>query len=329
MKESARWVLALVVGLVGCESKYGNLTPVIDDFKRQLAAEPCDGERAVKLADAYVRANDEQAARQVFRDRSPTCPAHEQVLQKQLEIETKLGDKNQALAVASKLHELTPNDDEHFFQLLDLLSAIGKSDEQLSLLLKAVALDPRKEALVERLARAYDARGDACRALVWWSTLSLYSRAMRGRADTEMVRLGAKPECVGYMPTQSTKLKNTLSRQQLYVFPGQIDGKPVTVGLDNATGFSYLTKAAVDTLPNVKPLGQHLTITTAYGRLEGDLVNVSGLTLGDMHLGPFDLVVVPRLEDQMDGLLGMTVQSRMRMTKLDGSDASTWQLDPP
>ena len=318
----------LVLGLLGCESKYGNLSPVIDDFKRQLAAQPCDGEMAVKLADAYSRANDAQAALQVFRDRSPTCPAHEQALQKQIELETKVGDKNRALTLAGKLHELTPNDDEHFFQLLDLLSAAGKSDEHLRLLLEAVALEPRKEALVERLAKAYDTRGDACRALVWWTTLSLYSRTLRGRADTEMVRLGAKPDCAGYIPKQATKIKNTLSRQQLYVCPGQIAGKPVSVGLDNATAFSYLTKAAFDTLPNTKPLGQHLTIATAYGRLEGDLYGVSGITLGDMVIGPFDVVVVPRLEDQMDGLLGMTVQSRMRMTKLESPDA-TWQFDPP
>jgi tetratricopeptide (TPR) repeat protein len=321
-------VLPVVLGLIGCESKYGNLSPVIDDFKRQLAAQPCDGEMAVKLADAYSRANDAQAALQVFRDRGSSCPAHEQALQKQIELEARVGDKNRALALASKLHELTPNDDEHFFQLLDLMGAAGKSDELLGLLLKAVALDPRKEAFVERLAKAYDARGDACRALVWWSTLSLYSRTLRGRADTEMVRLGAKPDCFGYIPKQSTKIKHTLSRQQLYVFPGQIAGKPVSVGLDNATAFSYLTKEAFDRIPNTKPLGQHLTMATAYGQLEGDLFSVSGITLGDMVIGPFDVVVVPRLEDQMDGLLGMTVQSRMRMTKLESPDA-TWEFNPP
>jgi tetratricopeptide (TPR) repeat protein len=328
MKCSVWWALPVVLGLLGCNSKYGNLTPVVDDFKRQLATQPCDGEMAVKLADTYLRANDSQAALQVYRDRSPTCPAHEMVLQKQVELETRAGDKNRALALATKLHELTPNDDERFFTLLDLLSAAGKSDEQLGQLLKAVALDPRKDAYLERLAKAYDDRGDSCRALTWWTTLSLYSRTLRGRADTEMVRLRAKPECQGYIPTQTTKIKHQLSRQQLYMFPGQIAGKPVLVGLDSATAFSYLSKEAFDRLPDTKMLGQHLTIATAYGRLEGDLASVSGIKLGDMTIGPFDVIVVPRLEDQMDGLLGMTVQARLRMTELT-SPENTWEITPP
>lgn len=320
--------LPLVLGLCGCESKYGQLEPVINDFKRQLSMQPCDGSMAVKLADAYVRAKDDQAALQVFRDRSPTCPASDDALQKQLDLEKQLGDQERALVLGRKLRELNPNDDERFFQLIDLLTATGKYDEHFTLLLQAVALDPRKDAVVERLAKAYEARGDACRALSWWTTLSLYSRSLRGRADTELVRLRAKPECASYLPTRSTKIKHQLSRQQLYVFPGQIEGKPVAVGLDNATAFSYLTKEAFDRLPNTKPLGQHLQISTAYGKLEGDLFSVSGITLGDMVIGPFDVVVVPRLEDQMDGLLGMTVQARMRMTKL-ASEGNDWEFSPP
>ena len=320
--------LPLVLGLLGCESKYGNLSPVIDDFKRQLAAQPCDGEMAVKLSDVYVRANDKQAALQVFRERGPACPAHEQVLQKQVELENQIGDKNKAVALASQLHELTPNDDERFFQLLDLLTAAGKGDEHFQLLLKAVALDPRKEAYLERLAKAYEARGDACRALTWWTTLSMYSRTLRGRADTEMVRLSAKPECFGYIPKQSTKIKHQLSRQQLFVFPGQMAGKSVLVGLDSATAFSYIVKESFDKIPNTKPLGQHLELATAYGKLEGDLYAVSGITLGDMVIGPFDVVVVPRLEDQMDGLLGMTVQARLRMKRLENPE-NTWEISPP
>jgi tetratricopeptide (TPR) repeat protein len=319
------WVVFL--GLLGCqESKYGKLGPAIDDFKKQLSLQPCDGQMAVKLAELYVRADDKLAAVQVYRERGPSCPADTEVLNKQLELEQQQGDKGRSLALARKLRELMPNDDEKLFVLLDLLEANGKGDEQLQMLLQAVALDPRKDVLVERLAKAYDARGDDCRALVWWTTLSLYSRTLRGRADTEMVRLGSKPECLGYLPKIPTKIKHQLSRQNLFVFPGQIDSQPVTVGLDSATAFSYLTTASLARFPNAKPLGQRVQIATAYGKLEGELYGVSGIKLGDMVIGPFDVVAVPRLEDQMDGLLGMTVQARLRMRQLDEAN---WEINPP
>lgn len=321
-------VVACCIGLLGCEEpKYGKLTPIIEDYKKQLGFRPCDADMAVKLAESYQRAGDQAAALAVFRGRGDSCEANDDLDQKHFTMEQKAGDKERALALAKKLHESTPKDDDRLLQLLDTLDAAGKKEELLKLLITEVARDiEKKDALVERLAKAYESNGDPCRALVWWSVLSLYSRKLRGHADTELMRLNDRPECKGYMPTKAAKITHEEVRN-LYVFPATIEGVNVALGMDSATAFSYMSKAAFSKIPNTKPLGQRVEFRTAYGKLEGDLYQVNGVTLGEMAIGPFDMVVVPRLEDRMDGMLGASVQSRLRMTRAD-KEKPEWDLTP-
>ena len=317
---------ALMLVTVACKAnKYGKMAPVIEDHKKQLDAEPCSPSKTRKLSAALARADQPQEALEVLRNHCSNCEADDQVLEALLVLEEEHGDAEHALEAARKRYELAPSSPEVVAKLAELLDATGKQDEMLQLLIAQFGASPHAPESIQQLAVALEKKGEPCEALVYWTLLSKWSRKHRGKADTAMARLARKNECRNVLPSKSTELATEMSDENLYMFPAEIGGASLHVGYDTASGFTYLPKAALSRIKGAKSLNQRVAFATAYGNLEGDLYRLPGLRMGDVTIGPFDAVVLPRLTAKHDGMLGNTITSRFRMKRLD---KTKWEIHP-
>jgi predicted aspartyl protease len=321
----AAFALTLSAGLGACdEPRYGKLTPVVEDFEGQIRAKPCASEMTRKLVDVLLQANDPKAALNVCRDYMKQCKWDDEIGEAHYELERSVGDKKNALGLARKLHRSAPENPERLGRYLALLDEGDQKGELLTTLVVQLGLFPQSDTALERLAATYEKQGDPCRALVTWAMLSAASDKHRAHANTERARLSALPACEGTLPTQSTKLSHEVTGG-LFVFPASIEVARVQVGVDAVAAYSYFTTEAFAEIPRTKSLKRRLTIRTAFGNREGNMVSIPGITLGGMKIGPFDAVVVPRLEAGQSGMLGQNVLSRLR---LDQAGETEWRFRP-
>lgn len=323
-------LLASLVMAVSCSNEgvdHGHLEPLVRANRNRLATAPCDAVAVQNLAQVLRDGNDVPAALTVFRTYASTCadPA-DGVAMVHLALEREHGDNASAIVVARRRLKTAPKDEDRALVLGTLLEKSGEAaavTEAVGLYREVVAANPRSKEGLAALAKGLEAAGDACGALVTWPMVWRFDRDQRGAADTAMARLALLPDCHDHNVVGDVKFKHTLVNGSLFAFPVKVNGQAASFGYDNATVFSYMSDATAKTMTGLKPLGQRLSFRTAYGTLEGDLVRAELVDWGGVSIRSVDFVVVPRLEGDVMGMLGVNVLARVKLTQVTDKE---WTL---
>jgi predicted aspartyl protease len=311
----------------GCGEKgfdYGPWRIKVEDLTRRADKTPCDPVAAKELMAALVEAGDLATAGARAKAFRAACKPDQSLAEKELDVARRAQDKPGAIEAAQVLVDLSPS---HAKRRADLAKALDEGGDPAKAVLewrRAFALAPADPGTADGLATVQEKAGQACEALISWRRFAAFRPDKAADATPHVEALAAKPGCAATKPTGTS----TLTQKSIggwFVFPVKLGGKDAELGVDFSSGHTTISKALADKI-GVKTEGAlELTAKTFAGTVVGKLVTIPTLELGGMKVEPVEALVVDKLPNDVMGMLGADVTSRIEMNR---ASPTTWSFTP-
>ncbi len=317
------WTL---LALLACDTgpDYGPFTMMIRSHRETLALRPCDGKIANELAVALRDSAAREESLQVFRDYEAACEPSALLLTKHVDLAKEAGQLEEALGAARKLRELLPDNAVYHRQLTDLLVEAGQPAEAIDLLKGRWYAIPKAHDVLESLAKAEEAAGLPCDALVTWGMLWWTSSDKRGEAGRAAGRIEDTGACPGVVVEEGGSVRQK-AEHGYWRFETVLGGKTVWLGLNTGSPLTYLSEDAFEGIEGAELIAEGVSMKTGTGRHVGDLYRLPSARVGDVEMALVDVLVIPRGAGGIDGFLGLNTAGRMRMRE---KRENLWTITP-
>jgi len=291
--------------------------PVIRALKAQLTEAPCNGNAALKLAEALIDAGRHNDVLAVGRDWHGRCGPHTELDWKVFHAYKELGQWEQALPAVTAIVANEPEDSDYWWWRGEVQEQLGRDQAALADYRQSLANSDDYQGGAFAAGRIVGPARRARRACDALFALEFFGDELGGElraSDKNMVlSISREEQCRQRVQGKRARLPlGTASRPQVVtVQVGSATGR-FLVG--SHTGTTTVTRALADRAG--LPAGTTPIETLAAGRIRsGTLTTASRLSAGGVGAEDVDVLVADDLVPGIDGVLGINFLWKFSMSE--------------
>ncbi|HTW70006.1 MAG TPA: TIGR02281 family clan AA aspartic protease [Acetobacteraceae bacterium] len=284
-----------------------------------LQREPCD-KHDIYMADVSLEhASALRDAALMLKGFAAVCPDAEGELYHSAELFYLIGDYGAAIAQASNLARLQPDNSNLFFLRARAFQAVQRYQDALEDYATSIRLSPdlkrvRAEVFM-RMSESYAALGRNCEAMIpieMYMSLDPDQRATPSLHNM-LADLSKKGACAATFARGEAIIAR--SRAGVITTEAEVNGIKGRFIVDTGASFVSLTPAFAKRITVTPVRSGPLAMSTANGTVTTTLATATSIRLGGVSASTVPLVVIDKpLGNGIDGLLGMSFLSRFDIT---------------
>jgi hypothetical protein len=317
----------LILFALACQSgpDYGAYGSLIGMQLDTLKKDPCNEKAVIELSGLYERAIHQEEGLTLIRTFVGACQPSEDFELFQLEYAQQASDWQMALVILDRRVAAAPSDPRQLRQRAQVRSKAGDLAGAVHDFRQVTFLESRDalpDALKE-LAISQEKAGLRCDAWRTWKNLAETSRKLRGEAQLAASKILDDPTCRDQVVTTSSKVTRT-DIGRWWVFPVSLDGKAILMGADSSAAVSVVSQDTAAKL-GLPVSGDPWFVRSFQGTVAGPMVHVATLQIGTVVVPDVDVVVVESVPDNVPGMMGTDVLSRIHLAEESGVH---WKVEP-
>jgi aspartyl protease family protein len=291
---------------------YDALGDGIPALHASLTKEPCDRAKIVQLGERLVRAGEPRESLRRAAAFFKQCGDYPRLLWVTYGAHKQLSEWDAAIADASKLIELEPDDKDYWGWRGQVYEAKGDLDHAIRDYRQTIAIAPAIGTIPFNLASLYERSKRPCEGIFPIEQFVHYHPEAIGQVRHRLERLYALEECAPIAGTGHATLELQPGTAAIRAAVS-IDGKPAGIFLvDTGASFVALSETVASRLGIVTTGWERIRVQTAGGVQSATLGALDSVELQGLRANQVAAAVVEDL-GAIDGLLGLSFLSRFEM----------------
>ena len=301
----------MYLALKGNPLRYGKASFDIMELETAIEKEPCDKQKVLALAEAYLRAEDPRRCLALSTQYADKCGDWPRLRWTRYTAFKRLSQYDKAIAEASLLIESSPYDHDYWWWRGQAHEEAKHFDEAADDYRQALIIEPKLGNIPFNLAAVYDKLGRPCDAI--WPLeqfLSTHPEHLDNRrVRTQLDRYYADSKCTAIRGTGSFTVRFAPSANVILA-EATVNGVKGRFIIDTGATLVALTPRFAKKADLENAMSTKISLQTAGGLKFGRLFHTEKIQLGGVTAHRVPAVL---LEDELggvDGLLGMSFLSR-------------------
>ncbi len=318
MRNHAAAVTFIVLVTAACGEKgfdYGPYRIKIQDLVKRADKAPCDAILTKELVIALTEAGDFGGAALRAKTFRGACKPDQPLAEKELDAARRGQNKAQTIEAAQVLVDLSPSFGKRHTELAKAIDDGGDPQQAVLAWRRAFALAPADPGVADGLANAQEKVGQHCEALLSWRRFAAFHSSKEAEATKKIEALATKQGCAQPTPSGAAKLEQK-SVGGWYVFPVKLAGQDAELGVDFSAGHTIISRALATKVGAKTEGAMELTAKGVAGTITGHLVTIPSIEIGTIKLAPVEAIVVDKLPNDVQGMMGADVTSRIEMARV-------------